>query len=104
MHSEKLAKHPDRRPRLLSIFVIDENSVNPSGNYSIRGFANFYVTGWSGSPSRCSGQNDAEPDDATNWAIWGHYVKLALPSADGTASATQCDPLDTTACIPVLVR
>lgn len=91
-------------PRLVSVFLIDEASVNPSGNYPIVGFAGFYVTGWSDAPPRCIGQNDPKPDDAAGGAVWGHFLKLVLPSANGTPGTTPCTPTDSAACIAVLVR
>lgn len=91
-------------PRLVSVFLTDEISVNPSGTYPITGFAGFYVTGWDGAPSRCNSQNDLRPDDATDGAVWGHFLKLVLPSANGTAGTEPCNPGDSAACIAVLVR
>ena len=86
------------------MFLIDETSVNPSGDYPITGFGGFYVTGWSTARRACNGENDPDPMTRLNGAIWGHYVKLVLASADGTPTTTPCNPANSAACIAVLVR
>ncbi len=44
------------------------------------------------------------PDERPAVAVWGHYFKLVLPSADGTPGTAPCNPNDSAACIAVLVR
>ncbi|RDI74040.1 putative Flp pilus-assembly TadE/G-like [Gaiella occulta] len=93
-------------PRLVTVFLTDALPAKQDGNdeYPITGFGAFYVTGWDGAPSRCNGQNDPRPDDAASGAVWGHFLKLVLPSANGTAGTEPCNPGDSAACVAVLVR
>ena len=98
-------------PRLVTVFFTDTLPATQSASdeYPITGLGAFYVTGWDGAASSCgssgtNGQNDPKPSGAPDGAVWGHYFKLVLPSADGTPGTAPCNPNDSAACIAVLVR
>jgi hypothetical protein len=74
----------------------------------VRGFAEFYVTGWSGQEKGngnngpiCN-NNDPVPGDADGYLV-GHFIKdIAPPGVGDTGQA--CDPTALDLCTAVLTR
>jgi hypothetical protein len=113
-------------PRLVTLFFTPYDSFTGSGNeiYPIVGFGDFYITGYgfiNGSGNLtvedpCStGNSDPSPgagnkpppdlDTSSQGSVaWGHFVKTVVPSGQGAATGTPCNPLTFDPCIPVLTE
>ena len=94
--------YPLDDPRVVPLMVTDFSALDGSGKSEVpvTNFATFYVTGWTG--SKC-GNNSPAPSDVKKGAIWGHFIKYAVPDPNAV-SAENCQ-LDTiTPCVPVMTR
>jgi hypothetical protein len=108
---------PQGDPRRIGVFLTDFGVFTGSGRdfAPVRGFAEFYVTGWSGqekgNPDNngngnnnapiCS-NNDPVPGDSDGYLV-GHFVKdVAPPGVSDNGQA--CDPLALDLCTAVLTR
>jgi hypothetical protein len=101
---------PQSDPRRMDVFLTDFGIFSGSGRdfVPVRGFAQFYITGWSGQEknngngaSICS-KNDPVPGDADGYLV-GHFVKATAPP--GTQDNGQaCVPTDLNLCTAVLTR
>src|SRR5207244_4587244 len=77
---------PDPDPRRIDVFLTDFGVFSGSGRdfAPVRGFAEFYITGWSGQEkgngnnSPVCNNNDPVPGDADGYHV-GHFVKPVQP-------------------------
>jgi Flp pilus assembly protein TadG len=112
--SRVLAPPPD--PRLVTLMVVDYGSFKEvsgaSAKIPVRAFAEFYITGWSGSPCVSSGISsnglsyiaDDKPSKAGEKNILlGHFVKYVDDSATGTGSGS-CKENSFGICIATLTK
>jgi hypothetical protein len=104
-------------PRRIDVFLTDFGIFTGSGRdfAPVRGFAEFYVTGWSGQEkgnpdnngngnnnSPICSNNDPAPADQDGYLV-GHFVKAVAPP--GVQENDQvCDPTALDLCTPVLTR
>jgi hypothetical protein len=116
--AQQLNGQPD--PRLVTLFYTDNMTLpNGSSNIPIRGFAEFYITGWGGGDpclsranggSGTSGTNssgfayttDDLPPDNTDGVVMGHFVTYI--NSYGTGSGTKCVQGTLAICVPVLLK
>jgi Putative Flp pilus-assembly TadE/G-like len=101
---------PDGDPRALFIFMTPFGTFtgNGSGTVPVTGFAEFYITGWTGQgqgfDNPCQGQgDDTAPGPAT---IVGHFMKY-VPALTGRGTGRSCvvtDPSILTPCLAVLTQ
>lgn len=108
-------------PRLVTLFYTDNQTLpNGSTNIPIRGFAEFYITGWGGAdpclPASAGGSGttgtngtsglayttDTLPPDDSDGVIMGHFVTYINPS--GAGSGTKCVEGTLAICVPVLTK
>jgi hypothetical protein len=93
--------------RKVTLIITDFSAFSGSGNTTVPvvTFASFYVTGWDGAVSGCTGKNEpAPPTDTTNGQgsnIWGHYMQDVNLSS--TPSGRACLP-GITPCAIALTR
>ena len=85
--------------------------VNLSGGQSgpsipVLLLATFYVTGWDGGAGSGTGcQNEPYPGTGSQkFAVWGHWIKYAVPSGAGTGTGEKCKADEFGDCIAVLTR
>ena len=92
----------DTDPRVVRLMITDFSALGGSGttDVPVTNFAAFYVTGWTG--SKCA-TNEPPPGDVRKGAIWGHFIKYVAPDPYSGGQG-DCDPLEVTPCIPVLVK
>jgi Putative Flp pilus-assembly TadE/G-like len=98
-------------PRTVIFILVaptDLSTVHGTADIPIRGFAVFYVTGWStgqGGVKGCSnGTNDPAPAGGGKGQLWGHFTSIAVPSGSGTGNGTGCKTNQLGDCIAVLTR
>jgi hypothetical protein len=94
---------PAGDPRAVPLLVTLYGSFETSGRHSIpiTDFAEFYVTGWSG--STCA-SNQAPPAGADNQSsIWGHFIKYIGTFATSTGGVA-CDFTALAPCVTVMTR
>jgi putative Flp pilus-assembly TadE/G-like protein len=95
-------------PRRYPVFLTDFGVFTGSGRafVPVRGFGEFYITGWSGQEkgngtSICS-KNDPVPGDADGYLV-GHFIKDVAPPGVGD-NGQACDPTALDLCTAVLTR
>ena len=105
-----------RDPRIVTIFLTTTEAFTASGQntYPITGFIQVYVTGYGringgglNIDDPCPGSTPPSDLDvgSSGYAVWGHIIKYALPSAAATPSGVLCNPTGSlTPCVPVLVE
>jgi hypothetical protein len=94
-------------PRIITIFVTDENAFGGSGNdiYPIRRFAAFYMTGADGLSCDFPGtQEDDDPLNPLPKNVYGHWLSYVIPNPNGVPSNELCSFNDGGLCIAVLVE
>lgn len=102
-------------PRIIQVLLTPFGSFagNGAGTVPVSGFANFYVTGWSGQgggfsnpcqttdiPSDPELRDDPTP---TGGYMVGHFIGYAVNSSQGSGGQV-CDPAAVSVCVPVLTR
>jgi hypothetical protein len=101
---------PLNDPRRMPVFLTDFGVFTGAGRdfAPVRGFAMFYVTGWSGqekgngNKNPVCAANDPVPDDADGYLV-GHFIKdVAPPGVSDNNEA--CDPDALDLCTAVLTR
>jgi hypothetical protein len=99
---------PSSDPRKIGVFLTDFAAFTGAGRtfVPVRGFAEFYVTGWSGQEknngSPICAKNDPVPGDADGYLV-GHFIKdIAPPGVPDNGQA--CDPNSLDLCTAVLTR
>lgn len=113
--SRVLAQSPPD-PRLVTLMVVDYGAfkglTGGSTKIPVRAFAEFYITGWSGSPCVSSGISsnglsyipDDKPSNASEKNILlGHFVKYVDDSSTGTGSGS-CTESSFGVCIATLTK
>jgi hypothetical protein len=103
-------------PRRIDVFLTDFGVFTGSGRdfAPVRGFAEFYITGWSGqeknNPANGNGNgsgpicsnNDPVPGDADGYLV-GHFIQGVAPPGVQENNEV-CDPTALELCTPVLTR
>jgi hypothetical protein len=101
-------------PRLIVLIVTDYGALaNGANGVPVRGFGEFYVTGWAGDPciTQANGisanglayTHDDDPGSANTGVLLGHFVKFVSDSGNGTGSGS-CSPTSLNQCIAILTR
>src|SRR5262249_50680637 len=109
-------------PRLVTLFYTDNGElINGSANVPIRGFAEFYITGWGGGTDPClssanggsgtagtdsngmSFTSDDLPPDNTDGVVMGHFVTYVNTNGTGGTGVT-CTNGTLDVCVPVLLK
>lgn len=102
-------------PRYVTLVITDFTAFTGSGaeNIPVKYFAGFYATGWDRGPAGGGNQtgcpdNDPHPlglsSTRDNGDVWGHFVNIVVPSANGGASEELCNFDALGNCIAVLVE
>jgi hypothetical protein len=109
-------------PRLVTLFYTDPGPL-PGGTSAvpIRGFAEFYITGWGGNLDPCLSKADGGkgttginsttglsyttddlPPNGDDGVLMGHFVTYV--NADGISSGQTCVKNSLSVCVPVLIK
>jgi Putative Flp pilus-assembly TadE/G-like len=95
-------------PRLVKVFLTPYSAFTGSGQdvLPIKGFAGFYVTGWTGSGASfrnpCTGNGDeSAPDDGSGYIV-GHFVQYLDTVNEGGATEESCESIGFGVCVAVL--
>jgi hypothetical protein len=109
-------------PRLITLFYTDPGPL-PGGTTAvpIRGFAEFYITGWGGGLDPCLSKADGGkgsvginstnglsytyddlPPNGDDGVLMGHFVTYV--NADGISSGQTCVKNSLNVCVPVLIK
>lgn len=99
-------------PRLVKVFVVPTGSFQANGSSSdipVRAIADFYITGWNGSPCTTDGPSATPPyardDAAATGEVIGHFVKYVESDVGGgTEGSGACDLNSINGCIAVLTK
>jgi hypothetical protein len=99
-------------PRLIPLVIVDYDAFRSTGSsdrFPVRGFASFYVTGWTdnhGNRSTCAGDEfpaNLNLTGADKAFVFGRYVKHIQPNGPGIgASDITCTFNDVHGCVAVM--
>jgi hypothetical protein len=101
----------DDDPRLIAVLLVDYGSFGGSGGAAqipVRGFAFFYVTGWTdnqGRLSSCTGPDGAPTGVRQPREIYGRFVRrVNTPSSGQMGTGEPCQMTDIRGCVAVMTH